>query len=160
LRRKPARAAGPRRPGSEAFDEVLSRVFVDSGGFIALFSSADRHHDTADALFRACVRRGRLITTQLVVAEVHRFLLFNAGIAAATTAIKKISTSPALVIECTTAAHHRAACEWLAKLDDQVISYTDATSFAVMTATRCTVALSFDNDFTIAGFTVLQLGML
>jgi predicted nucleic acid-binding protein len=47
---------------------------------------------------------------------------------------------------------HRRAREWLAKLDDQVITYTDAVSFAVMTARRCRFALSFDSDFVIAGF--------
>ena len=46
----------------------------------------------------------------------------------------------------------RRAREWLDKLADQTITYTDAASFAVMEALRCTEALTFDHDFLIAGF--------
>ncbi len=112
-------------------------------------------------MFRGCIRhKSRLITSQLVVAEVHRFLLFSSGIAAAAAALDKISASPSLTIEYTTLQHHRAAREWLMKLDDQVISYTDAVSFTVMAATRCEAALSFDDDFVIAGFVRLRVDML
>ena len=38
------------------------------------------------------------------------------------------------------------------KLANQAITYTDAASFAVMEALRCTEALTFDHDFLIAGF--------
>lgn len=150
------------RPGRTAHASAPpSRVFVDSGGFIGLFSADDRHHGTADALFRACVRRKvKLVTSQLVVAEVHRFVLFQAGIEAATTAIDKLTASPSLTIEYTTEDHHRAARKWLAKLDDQVISYTDAVSFSIMVARGVGVALSFDNDFAIAGYALLTADML
>jgi len=138
-----------------------ARVFVDSSAFIALFSADDQHHDDADALFEACIRRRiRLVTSQLVVAEVHRLLLFAAGSPAAATAVQKIFASPSSVVEFTTLEHHRGAMKWLAELDDQVISYTDAISFTVMAATRCEIALSFDSDFAVAGFTRLQLDML
>lgn len=33
-----------------------------------------------------------------------------------------------------------------------ILTYTDAVSFAVMDALRCTVALTFDHDFLVAGF--------
>jgi predicted nucleic acid-binding protein len=42
----------------------------------------------------------------------------------------------------------------LARFDDQVISYTDAASFALMKTRRCTRAISFDHDFVIAGFSL------
>lgn len=138
-----------------------TRVFVDSSAFIALFSADDQHHDDADALFEACIRRRiKLVTSQLVVAEVHRLLLFAAGIPAAAIAVQKIFASPSTAIEFPTLEHHRGAMKWLAELDDQEISYTDAVSFTVMEAVRCEFALSFDDDFTIAGFTRLQLQML
>ncbi len=53
--------------------------------------------------------------------------------------------------------HHRSARQWLAKLADQRISYADAVSFAVMEATQCRVAMSFDRDFVIAGFRTWRL---
>jgi len=115
--------------------------------------ATDQHHAEADQMFRQAVReRVRLITTNLIVAEVHRFILFHVGIRAAALLLDRIDASPLLTIEFVTAAHHAAARRWLAKLSDQVITYTDAISFAVMEAARCRVAMSFDHDFEVAGF--------
>ena len=86
------------------------------------------------------------------MAEVHRFILFRVGIRAAALLLDRIDASPLLTIEFVSAAHHAGARQWLAKLSDQVITYTDAVSFAVMEAARCTVAMSFDHDFEMAGF--------
>src|SRR3954449_64533 len=70
-------------------------VLVDSGGWIALLSARDQHHAEADTLFpRAVHDRVPLVTTNLVLAEVHRLLLFRAGIRAAATALDRIEASP------------------------------------------------------------------
>jgi predicted nucleic acid-binding protein len=50
-----------------------------------------------------------------------------------------------------------AARRWLAKLADQPVSYTDAVSFAVMEATHCRVAMTFDRHFALAGFRVWRV---
>jgi predicted nucleic acid-binding protein len=132
---------------------VPGRVFVDSGPWIALASVRDSRHGDADRLFRAAlVRRLPLVTTNLVVAEVHRLLLFRAGGAVARAFLERLDRSPSLQIAFTTEVHHRRAREWLDKLEDQTITYADAVSFAVLEATRCTAVLTFDDDFTVAGF--------
>lgn len=129
------------------------RAFVDSGGWIALAAADDRHHGDADAVFRQAAReRVPLVTTNLVFAEVHRFLLFRAGIRAAAVTLARMGASPLVSLEHATAAHHAAGLSWLSKLGDQVITYTDAVSFAVATATRCDAVIGFDRDFAIAGF--------
>ena len=65
-----------RRTGSAA----AGRLFVDSSGWIALVSARDRHHAEAHERFEAAAaQRRRLITTNLVLAETHRLLLFRAG---------------------------------------------------------------------------------
>lgn len=134
---------------------VPDRVFVDSGGWIALFSARDTHHAEADELFRTAVsHRVRLLTTNLVIAETHRALLFRAGPAAALSALDRIEASPLTALTFVGAAQHAGALHWLRRLDDQDISYTDAASFAVMTAARCRTVLGFDRDFVIAGFTL------
>jgi predicted nucleic acid-binding protein len=118
-----------------------------------LVSARDQHHAEADAAFRAAVgQRAALFTTNLVLAEVHRLLLFRAGPRAAAAALARFEMSDRLTIVFATEAHHRTAHAWLDRLGDQEISYTDAVSFAVMAATRCTAALSFDRDFELAGF--------
>jgi predicted nucleic acid-binding protein len=132
-------------------------VLVDSGAWIALVRTTDEHHPDADRMLRQALRdRVALVTTNLIIAEVHRFILFHVGIRAAALLLDRIDASPLLAIEFVTAAHHAAARRWIAKLSDQVITYTDAVSFAVMEAARCTAVMSFDHDFVTAGFRLWQ----
>jgi predicted nucleic acid-binding protein len=132
-------------------------VFVDSGAWLALFSSSDANHAAADGFFRsAAAERIPLVTTNLVLAEVHRLLLHRAGIRAAAVALARVDDSELVSVTFATPSHHRAARVWLDKLGDQRISYTDASSFAIMDAERCRVAMSFDHDFWVAGFELWQ----
>jgi len=145
-RHKPrASAAGP------------SAVFVDSSAWIAYFSADDRNHAHArEAVQRAAAERVRLVTSNLVMAEVHRLLLFRAGIRAAAVALTALSRSRFVHPHFATAADHRAAGAWLERLNDQVITLTDAVSFAIMHEQDMRQALSFDSDFWIAGFELWQ----
>ena len=103
----PARGTAPAAP---------DLLFVDSSAWIALFSARDQHHAEADALFRdALGRRARLSTTNLVLAEVHRLLLFRAGGPAASAALDRLESSPALALLFPFADHHVAARGWLAE---------------------------------------------
>jgi predicted nucleic acid-binding protein len=132
-------------------------VFVDSGAWIAYFSVRDAHHVEAAALVRsAAAARRILVTTNLIVAEVHRWFLFQAGIAPAGAALARIDATPLVRTVYTNRQHHRAARAWLTKLGDQRITYTDAVSFAVMSALGCRRVLTFDGDFLIAGFVPWQ----
>lgn len=141
----------PRPTGSSG--AAPRKLFVDSGAWIALLSARDQHHGEADALIReAIARRVPLVTTNLVLAEVHRLLLFRAGARAATAALARIEESGHVRIEFATEPHHRRARAWLDRLANQAITYTDAVSFAVMEHLRCTTALTFDHDFLVAGF--------
>ena len=128
-------------------------VFVDTSGWIAFFSQDDRNHIEAERLVtHAIEKRKRLLTSNLVLAEVQHLLLHRAGIRAALAALDRITSSPAVAVQYASESHHLRAREWLVKLEDQVITLTDAVSFALMDALQCRVALSFDRDFWVAGF--------
>lgn len=128
-------------------------LFVDSGAWIALRSRRDQHHAEADRRFREAIRRRiPLLTTSLVLAEVHRLTLFRAGAQAAGRALERIEASPSVTIHFPSAPEHAAARRWLARLAPRPVTYTDAVSFAVMEATGCRAALGFDQDFVAAGF--------
>ena len=130
-----------------------SSVFVDSSAWIALFSRRDQHHNEADRAFRMVVASKRpLITSNLVLAEIHRLLLYRAGSIAAITALEKIEASSLVSIEFADSKIHQSAKNWLKKLNDHHISYTDAVSFSLMEATGCREALSYDRNFQMAGF--------
>ena len=108
-------------------------------------------------MFRAAIEREiQLLTTNLVLAEVHRLVLFRNGPRAAAGILASIAASPLLTIAFATSAHHDAALVWLSRLSNERISYTDATSFALMDANRCETALGFDNDFIVAGFALWE----
>jgi predicted nucleic acid-binding protein len=147
LRRHPARRAGPAAGHG--------RLFVDSGAWLAFFSARDANHAAAVTLFQRAVEgRAALITSSLVVAEVHRLVLHRVGIRAAAAVLGAIDGSAHLRLVFPNREHHLAARRWLQKLADQVITYTDAMSFAVMDAERCAAAMTFDRDFVVAGFDV------
>lgn len=93
-----------------------------------------------------------LVTTNLVVAEAHRLILFRLGLRASAVLLDRIDASRRLSVIYASPEHHRAARAWLDRLSDHPITYTDAISFAVMEAAGCREALTFDNDFIIAGF--------
>jgi len=147
LRKRPAR-----RAGRTAEDR---RVFVDSSAWLAYFSARDDNHTTAVALFqRAIGRRVSLLTTTLVVGEVHRLVLHRVGIKAAGAVLDAIDDSTHVQLVFPVGEHHKAARGWLERLSDQEITYADATSFAVMRAEHCPSVITFDRDFVIAGFDV------
>jgi predicted nucleic acid-binding protein len=118
-----------------------------------LRSRRDQHHVEADRLFRnALERRILLVTTNLVVAEVHRLTLHRAGIQPALKALDRMGASASVSIQFATAEDHAAALVWLERLGPRPTTYTDAVSFAVMERTACSQVLGFDDDFLAAGF--------
>lgn len=136
-------------------DASPAGLFVDSGAWIALRSRRDQHHAAADQLFRhALARRIPLLTTNLIIAEVHRLTLFRAGLQPALRALERLDASPSVTIHFATADDHTAARGWLERLAPRPVTYTDAVSFAVMEASRCREVLGFDDDFAAAGFTL------
>jgi predicted nucleic acid-binding protein len=65
-----------------------------------------------------------------------------------------LTSSRDVRVEHTTASLHASAVVFLDKLADQPVTYADAMSFAIMKALRCSVALTFDQHFAMAGFTM------
>jgi predicted nucleic acid-binding protein len=129
------------------------RLFVDSGAWIALRSRRDQHHVEADRLFREAIeRRIPLLTSNVVLAEVHRLTLFRAGTRPALRALEAIDASPSVTVHFADAEHHAAARRWLERLATHPITYADAVSFALMERLACRHAIAFDQDFAVAGF--------
>lgn len=128
-------------------------MFVDSSGWIAFFSRRDANHGEAVRKMTAAAAAGiPLVTTNLVVAETHRLLLFRAGIAAAAAVLDALDRTSKLRIHHAGEADHASARAWIGQMDDQKISYADAVSFSVMTGLSCRGFLGFDRDFDAAGW--------
>ena len=137
----------------------IAALFVDSSAWVAFFSARDQNHGEADRLFRAAVSGNiPLRTTNLVVAEVHRLLLFRAGARPAQSALDRISSNEHVRIEFPGPEEHRGARNWLQRLEGVLLTYTDAVSFAVMETLHCRFAISFDKHFEVAGFVLWNGG--
>jgi|RhiMethySRZTD1v2_1073278.scaffolds.fasta_scaffold558630_2 predicted nucleic acid-binding protein len=146
----------PRRTAPD--EHAPSRAFVDSSAWFAVASASDGRHAEAERLLGDAVARGiGLLTTNLILAEVHRLALARMGIRPAATMLERIEASRLVSLVHATAEHHRSARGWLAKLPDQRISYVDAVSFAVIEDTRCPLVMTFDRHFEMAGFRVWRV---
>jgi predicted nucleic acid-binding protein len=120
-----------------------------------LRSRRDQYYAEADRLFRkALEQRILLVTTNLVVAEVHRLTLHRAGVQPAFKALDRMGASASVSIQFATAEDHAAALRWLEQVGSRPTTYTDAVSFAVMERTDCKQVLGFDDDFPAAGFSL------
>jgi predicted nucleic acid-binding protein len=94
------------------------RVFVDTGGWLALVSADDREHASADRAVRAAMASGiTLLTTNLVIAEAQRLLLFRAGKAPARAFLDHLARSRIASIHFASRENHRSrrACGYRAR---------------------------------------------
>ena len=132
---------------------TLGRVFVDTGGWIALQVSDDEHHpaatDAAPHLMAAC--KG-LVTSNLVVGETYTLLRMVKGYPAAKRFLEKLAQSARLERAFITEGLERQAYQILHRYAEHPFSYVDATSFALMRHEGIRYAFAFDADFATAGF--------
>jgi uncharacterized protein len=140
----------------------MARVFVDTGGFVALLVAEDRMHSRANVLFESAARdHWTLVTTNAVVIETYSVLLARArdGRRTALAFLDAVAADPAqgLTVERIRAADETAAIDLLRTHSDKDYSFCDALSFVVMERLGIREALAFDRHFREYGrFTILQ----
>ena len=128
-------------------------LFVDTGAWVALADDDDQHHARAAAEFPRLLRDyGRVITTNLVVAESYIILRLELGHSPALAFLENIKASPRIARVYSTPDLEAEAEKILRRYQDQDFSLTDAVSFALMRARKITTAFAFDAHFATAGF--------
>ena len=120
---------------------------------MALAAAKDRHHEDAKALWSAQDRP--VLVTNHVAGETWTYLRAKAGhqVAMAVVAMFRSKQVQPIRIE---DRMEKEAWEWLARHDERIYSFVDATSFALMRQKRVREALAFDGDFAAAGFVELR----
>ncbi len=114
-------------------------------------------------LLQRAVQEGRLLyTTNFVLAETHALLLHRLKPATGAPTARAIalrtveqlydSAERRNTLVRVTSGDEARAFQILAHYHDKVFTFTDATSFAVMERLAIPLALTFDGDFTRAGF--------
>jgi predicted nucleic acid-binding protein len=135
----------------------VKSVFVDTSGWLAAVSSRERHHAEAGAAYDELVgRRARLVTTNLVLAEMHILTVRAQDAAAGCALLDAIYADPLYtIVTVTRELESDATDRWLRPYRDHRFSLADAVSFEVMRRERIEEALALDHHFEVAGYKLL-----
>jgi uncharacterized protein len=127
-------------------------IFVDTGAFCAFADRSDSCHVIAVRQVSAILReRLQLITTNFVVDETYTWMRYRLGNREAAKFLRRLRQSeekePRLEITTVSRALENEATRLLEKLSDQDLSYTDATSLALIHKKGLLRAFTFDRHF-------------
>ena len=132
-------------------------IFVDTSFWVALRNQRDGHHAQATQLLWDHAN-SQMATTNHVQGETWTYLRRRAGHRSAVEFLDALDQSPRVQVVRVSGEAEMRALEWLRKHDEREYSFVDATSFVTMKSLRINESLSFDGDFSAAGFTPLQPG--
>ncbi len=132
----------------------MKRVFIDTGAWYALKNKNDSHHNKAVHFFKTIYDKQVICyTSDYVIDEAitltrarlknHEVSKILAEELFSETAAKIIYVAPKYLPR---------ALEIYAKYNDQVFSFTDCTTFAIMEDLKIEEALAFDSHFESFGF--------
>jgi predicted nucleic acid-binding protein len=136
----------------------LRALFLDSSGWFASFTPREFGHESAAKQYAVAVNDGaRLLTTSMVVAEMHALVLRRGGTRLAQEFLDSALNPDALhVVHPDAELVSAAVSNWVRRYADKSFSLCDAVSFEVMRRERVQHALTLDHHFAIAGFEILS----
>jgi len=137
---------------------VKPGLFLDTSAWFAALSDRDQHHARTARYYRDVLTAGRfaLVTTNLVIAELHAMLGRRQGPAPGLRLLEGLRADPLHeVVWVTRELHWRAVDRWLRHFADQSFSLVDAVGFEVMRERGLRTAFSTDHHFKAAGFEVV-----
>jgi len=131
-------------------------LYVDTSAWYGLIDRRDVDHERlADVVQRHVGDGGRLVSTDYVLDESLTLARARSGSRAAFGLMDLVQQTSALDLEWIGSQRFDRACRLFRQYEDQAFSFTDCTSFAVMRELRLTEALTKDDHFRIAGFSVV-----
>jgi uncharacterized protein len=132
---------------------MANQFLMDASAWIALLDADDNHHELASRTYPRLLQDYQgVLMTNLLVSEVYASVRRNVGHKVAIEFLDAIHASPRFHIIQSTAELETQAQQLLRQYDDQVFSYTDAVSFALMRERKITDAFTFDHHFDVLGF--------
>ena len=135
----------------------MSRVFVDTSAWVALFEkSDDKHREALACLDRIRAQRLRLVMSDLVFGESITTALGRSGHRIAVNAGEYMLQSGIVEIVWLDEILKRRAWDYFERHADKDYSFVDCTSFVLMKDMKVTKYLSFDEHFKQAGFSALS----
>ncbi len=128
----------------------MKPVFVDTSGWFAAIARRDRDHPAASSFLKHW--DGRLVTTDYVLDETLTLIQARIDHGTAVAFLDRIERSHRLDLIFVAQQDYDNARELFRARDDKQWSFTDCTSFTVMTRLHLRHALAFDEHFLQAGF--------
>lgn len=128
---------------------------MDTSFWVALTDRRDDRHGDAAALLREH-EHDELLTTDHVRGETWTHLRSRAGHAVAVAFLDTLEASERVRLAVIGEELEAEALAWLRRHDERPYSFVDATSFVLMRSLAVSQALTFDRDFTAAGFIRLE----
>lgn len=133
-----------------------SEIFIDTGGFYSMLVSRDRmHRRFRDFMTQAIRGRRKFVTTDYVLDETATLLRARGFDRLTLDLFESVESSLAIRIEWTTPDRFRETRAFFTQHADKAWSFTDCLSFVVMRELGLREALSSDDHFRQAGFTLL-----
>ena len=133
----------------------MKKIFVDSSFWYALVSRDDANHAKAAALARELQAAGALLlTSDLVLAETQRLLMYRYGIQAGRRFLREVTAQidrGFTRLLCVSPNDIRLASTLMEGFADQDISMTDACSAVLMQKERIPLIAAFDRHFLLLG---------
>lgn len=135
----------------------MSAVFLDTSAWFAAMSPREAMHRPAQEAYRSSIRGGaRLVTTNLVVAEMQILITRFRGPKEGIRFLDSLYQDPAHEVVCADRDLERAAVDrWLRRFADKPLSLADAVSFEVMRIRQIRQVLALDGHFALAGYDVV-----
>ena len=131
-------------------------TFAETSAWYALVSARDTEHAAALRRFsRLAAQRRSVVSTNPVVSETYTLIRRRLGSRVALAFLERVRSDPFVRRIPVPESWEEDAERLLAQYDDHPFSYVDATSFVTMRRMRIQEALTFDQDFYVAGFVLL-----
>jgi predicted nucleic acid-binding protein len=132
-------------------------LFLDTSGWFAAVSPREPVHQAARTAYREEIEQGGVVvTTALVLAELHTLLLRFRGPRYALEFLDSLAADRTHeVVEVDRALRTASVDRWLRGFPDQRFSVADAVSFEVMRLRKLRRALALDTHFVVAGYEVV-----
>lgn len=138
-------------------DTARTPLFIDTGGFYAVFDEDDAEHDRARTVFDGIkdesLGYGPIYTSRYVLSELATLMLYNIRHSAAVEALDTILGSSTFNVLPVDAPVFVGAREQFEQYDDQEISFVDHLGAVLARDRGIEHVFAFDSDFATLGFT-------
>ena len=133
---------------------IRAAVFLDTSAWLAALSTREQHHARCTALYEEFVTtRTPLLTTSLVIAEMHGLLVRRRGAENGLILLDLVRSDPSFeIVQVDADLESHAIDGWLRRHPELPLSLADAVSFEAMRQHGIRLAFTLDRHFAKVGF--------